>query len=157
MAGRIPDINVIQDTPTSPNHVPRPIYTSPELPRVPEDGLAAPELDRDTEGLQVDPNGSYPYPTTKEIDSKSKHYHWVPTPGKQLSYDDAGLIPYEDATRRKRERICGLKRRTFFIVAAIVAIVIVAAAVGGGVGGYYANKSSRYVHTSLFVLFTSQC
>lgn len=140
MTARIPDINVIQDTPTSPNHGPVQIYESPgsvleaNLPEVDENS-------REGEGLQVDPNGPYPQPTTG---SKSKQVwaYYGPESEKQVPHDDAGLIPTEESIRRDRT-VCGLKRRTFFIIVAIATIVIICAAIGGGVGGYYATKTKE--------------
>lgn len=159
MAARIPDINIIQDTPTSPNHAPRTFYTSPDsLPRVPEDGLAAPELDRHAEGLQVDPNGPYPQPTTRASEVGEKHWYAFGDAGeKQLSKDESGLIPYESSIRRRDGRICGLKRRTFIIVAVVASILLAIAAIGGGVGGYFANKSSspKYVLSPLLLSMVS--
>lgn len=137
---QIPNINLVQDTPTAPNHEPVPVYTSPRIPRIPENGEAAPEVDRHAEGLQVDTNGPYPQPTT---DEKWAHYAGAGAGHeKQLQHDDAGLIPCEQTGQRRRDgRICGLKRRTFIIIAAIVGIIVICAAIGGGVGGYYANRT----------------
>jgi hypothetical protein len=77
-------------------------------------------------------------------DIKHKWWHVGGSSEKQIAHgsDDAGLIPFEQppTEKAKKERICGLKRRTFFIVAGIVAILVVCAAIGGGVGGALAAK-----------------
>lgn len=151
MAAHVPNVNLIHDTPTTPNHVAVPVYAAEnEAPRRDEHAAMAPEVDmshqdRDAEGLQVDPNGPYPQPTT---DPKAKHQWWGvgESSEKQVPLDDAGLIPYEHSVQRRDGRVCGLKRRTFIVIASVVAIIIVCAAIGGGVGGYYASKSDSYVH-----------
>lgn len=87
------------------------------------------EVNRDAEGLQVDPNGAYPGPMMRTEKS---------APG----YNEAGYVPSEQSTPKdQKEGICGLRKRTFFIILAVV-IVVVCAAVGGGVGGYYGTKKS---------------
>lgn len=104
------------------------------------------QVNRDAEGLQVDYDGLYPDPM------KKNH----PDDKYVLQHNDAGLIPTEQANlepstiKHKRERIWGLKRRTFFLVLTFVTLVVLTAAVGGGVGGYQASKKSvptptRYV------------
>lgn len=136
MAASAPHINVIRNTPTSPNHAPVNVFTS----LAPAPGADAPEVSHDAEGLQVDPHGPYPNPTIEE-EGTAKWWVVGGSSEKQARIDDDdGLIPAEERSRRKDERrICGIKRRTFFITL-IIAIVIVAAAVGGGVGGYFASK-----------------
>ena len=57
-----------------------------------------------------------------------------------MPMEQAALEPI--TKEHKRERICGLKRRTFFIVLTVVLLVVIAAAVGGGVGGYQASRKS---------------
>ncbi|KAK1907791.1 hypothetical protein P3342_006120 [Pyrenophora teres f. teres] len=94
------------------------------------------QVNRDAEGLQVDYDGLYP-------DPMKKHH---PDDKYISQHNDAGLMPMEQAnpeplpTKHRRERICGLKRRTFFIVMIVVMLVVTVAAVGGGVGGYQASK-----------------
>ncbi|KAF2658795.1 hypothetical protein K491DRAFT_713271 [Lophiostoma macrostomum CBS 122681] len=147
MATRVPSIHVIRDTPTSPNHHPVLLHTSPSS----SPQSSAPEVDtsvRETyEGLQVDPNGPYPQPTTSDTETKHQWWHFGGSSEKQTRHgsDDAGLIPSEHAPaqNRKRKRICGLKRRTFIITAAVVAILVVCAAIGGGVGGALAARHAR--------------
>ena len=139
---------MIRDTPVSPNH--RPVLLHSSSPSSSSES-SYPEVDttsRDTyEGLQVDPNGPYPQPTTSDDDIKHKWWHIGGSSEKQIrpGSDDAGLIAVEQTRtgKPKRERICGLKRRTFFIVAAIVGILVVCAAVGGGVGGAMAARKGK--------------
>ncbi|KAF2265747.1 hypothetical protein CC78DRAFT_532122 [Lojkania enalia] len=142
---RLPNINVIQDSPTSPGQAPHRAFTAPRDRQVNVDG--APEVDRtwrEVEGLQVDPNGPYPQPTTGVGARPEKYVLSLPSSNeKQVSHDDAGLLSVEHESRRdaQERRICGLKKRTFIIVAAIIATFVIVAAVGGAVGGYYANKT----------------
>ena len=138
MAAQIPNINVVRDTPTSPNHTPLSIYTPPTP------AGSAPQVDpypREVEGLQVDANGPYPQPTT-DSETQQKWWHSGGSSEKQSHQaDDSGLIPTEESIRQDG-RVCGLRRRVFIIIMTIVAIFVICAAVGGGVGGYYANRSS---------------
>ncbi|KAA8611922.1 hypothetical protein PtrSN002B_006614 [Pyrenophora tritici-repentis] len=77
------------------------------------------QVNRDAEGLQVDYDGLYP-------DPMKKHH---PDDKYVSQHNDAGLMPMERAdpeplpTKNKRERICGLKRRTFFIVMIVAMLV----------------------------------
>ncbi|KAF2739041.1 hypothetical protein EJ04DRAFT_509195 [Polyplosphaeria fusca] len=159
---RLPDINVIRDTPTSPEHGLHREYAAPRLPRLDSDnapeaivesqGLQVDEHGaypqptveserRDASGLQVDPNGPYPQPTTNPNGNERFAYYAPEGMEKVAQRDDAGLVPLDTEKRNgRRERLCRLKRRTFIIIVVVVAIVIVAGAVGGGVGGYFANK-----------------
>ncbi|CAE7028101.1 hypothetical protein PTTW11_04365 [Pyrenophora teres f. teres] len=103
------------------------------------------QVNRDAEGLQVDYDGLYP-------DPMKKHH---PDDKYISQHNDAGLMPMEQAnpeplpTKHRRERICGLKRRTFFIVMIVVMLVVTVAAVGGGVGGYQASKNKTPTPTSV--------
>jgi len=138
--------------PSSQNYITRPAQASVTPSRITADESAAPELDRAFEGLQVDPNGPYPYPTIYGADSKAKY--WVPPRAdaeKQYWNGEEGLILQEEASQRRSPRIWCLPKRTFTVVSVVV-LVMICIAIGGGVGGYYANKRSTYVAQILFCL-----
>jgi hypothetical protein len=124
MATQIPHIEIQHPTPITPSaNLVREVY----LPA------------SHAQGLEVDPNGRYPEPSTDA--------HYTKFAEKELRYDDnAGLILSKEldvnAQQRRERRICGCTRRTFIIVASVVSIIVICAAIGGGVGGYYAHKSS---------------
>ena len=105
----------------------------------------APEWNRESEGLQINPNGPHPFPSTKAIDSTSKHsLPWlrsIASTQKQLAVGQEGLIPADEATNH--DRTCTLKRRTFIIILSICVLIVICAAVGGAVGGYYGTRSSH--------------
>ena len=110
--------------------------------------LVAPEVNRDDEGLQVDPNGSYPFPTTKEVvDSTSKH--WLPWPNsvasseKQLCRGQEGLIPVEESIVRRNDKIWRFRRKPFIIITSICIVVAICAIVGGVVGSQRATKTAH--------------
>jgi hypothetical protein len=130
MATQIPHIEIQHPTPITPSaNLVREVY----LPA------------SHAQGLEVDPNGRYPEPSTDA--------HYTKFAEKELKYDDnAGLILSKEldvnAQQRREQRICGCTRRTFIIMASIVSIIVVCAAIGGGVGGYYAHKSSTPSLTS---------
>ncbi|KAF2473933.1 uncharacterized protein BDR25DRAFT_301992 [Lindgomyces ingoldianus] len=148
MAAQLPNINVIQDTPTSPNHAPAPIYTAPATTsRSPPLENSAPEVhlaNREVEGLQVDPNGPYPQPTTSESRPAAYGFPYFVVGKQAIPGDESGLIPVPlEKHSGVGKRTCGMKRRTFIIVLVVVVIVIICGAVGGGVGGYYAKQNSN--------------
>ena len=150
MASReIPNVNVIRDTPTSPEHTLHQEYTAPPLPRQTEN---APEVDlsnRAGEGLQVDEGGRYPQPTTDETRLKQEQAWTTVDSGLQTVHDadleHVGNVELQKgiATGGRTKRTCGIPRRRFIIIAVIILAVVIAAAVGGGVGGYYANKKKK--------------
>lgn len=134
----------IQNTPTTFNS------RHPQNPfRSRSNSYEAPERNRENEGLQVDPNGAYPFPSTRAIDSTSKHIvPWFDSRGsseKQLARGQEGLITTdEDGDENSgHERIWLFKRRTFIVIVSICVVVAICAAVGGAVGGYYRRQSTH--------------
>lgn len=134
----------IQNTPTTFNS------RHPQNPfRSRSNSYEAPERNRENEGLQVDPNGAYPFPSTRAIDSTSKHIvPWFDSRGsseKQLARGQEGLITTdEDGDENSgHERIWLFKRRTFIVIVSICVVVVICAAVGGAVGGYYRRQSTH--------------
>lgn len=118
----------------------------------PYEGSPAPELNRDAEGLQVDPNGTYPEPT---IGANSHNWLFAHEENgeKQVRYDDVEPMPSKGAMKkRRRKRISGLPKRTLVIIAIASAITLVC--IAGGVGGYYANRSSSPTPTSEYVFIS---
>lgn len=130
----------------TPNH-PDPAYTSHNLHNTSRRSYPAPEVDRAAEGLQVDPNGKYPWASTREIDSTSKH--WIPSlralasSEKETSRSEDGLIPDIHEENSEHGKVWGYKRRSFIITASICVLLVMCVSVGGALGGYYANKSTR--------------
>jgi hypothetical protein len=118
----------------------------------PYEGSPAPELNRDAEGLQVDPNGLYSQPSTG-----AQLQNWLFTHEengeKQAMYEDGKLMPSKGAAKKLRgKRIYGLPKRTFVIIAIVSAITVVC--IAGGVAGYYANRSSSPTQTSKCVFIS---
>jgi len=112
----------------------------------PYESSPAPELNRDAEGLQVDPNGLYSQPSTG-----AQLQNWLfaheENGEKQTMYEDGKLMPSKGAPQKCRgKRIYGLPKRTFVIIVIVSAITVVC--IAGGVAGYYANRSRSPTQTS---------
>lgn len=110
-------------------------YFAPELnARDPKYHVTYDDAPKYTAPLEAYPSvGEYPQAYTSPVSSVP----WEPVSGDGGS---SGLRT--DESKNKRERICGLKKRSFWILL-IVALIVVAAGVGGGVGGGIAAARSR--------------